>query len=537
MDFEGNLIEDEIIFNKIDKFYHVTIKGQAFKFKINDFPAKINSSESIDNINLIIFSFELQRKLILKNYEIDFNSHWISYKEIYDLCKNDLFFFYDHCIANRAYYLSTLLSIYDENMHSHNDYKELINHLKISLNNIKTNYDYFTNHGIIGDLYGSLSCTNILDDIYFKNFLVYFTKRALRRVDHFFSDDGIPLESSTSYWLLIHKMYEKICHISEKFDIHDTKYCRMKLNNFIKMVSDQRVGNRLCKIGVSADVKTNYLKKFPVTNHNINFANNIKVNIYDSGIIFINFFSDSGFRQQYLFNCQNIAGEFLNYPECLAFYHIDSKVDWCCSPGSIKKTRDYSDEYAISYKNQSIPVSKQFGYKGNNHPNLKIFNHGDNLIIVGSLHLGFGVFISREISIKKGSSQIHLSDKINRGFLTSQFLLNESSKVEIKKGQTNVNILDNTLNLSHPLRKPKLGLGYVKSDNKKTLTKTKMILFTGKKNIIGFHLSNPINNIIASVPKTMNYRGRKNKWPIKKRLVRFKRDLVVYKNIISNRIS
>ena len=61
-----------------------------------------------------------------------------------------------------------------------------------------------------------------------------------------------------------------------------------------------------------------------------------------------------------------------------------------------------------------------------------------------------------------------LSDKINRGFLTSQFLLNERSKVEIKKEQTSVNILDNTLILSHPIRKPKLGLGYVKSDNKKT---------------------------------------------------------------------
>ena len=50
----------------------------------------------------------------------------------------------------------------------------------------------------------------------YQNDPLFFFNRSVK-IDHFISDDGIPLEASTSYWFLIYKLYNYIINDSQKY--------------------------------------------------------------------------------------------------------------------------------------------------------------------------------------------------------------------------------------------------------------------------------------------------------------------------------
>ena len=114
------------------------------------------------------------------------------------------------------------------------------------------NYDFLTNHGLIVDH----SCIVSLRGIKLKEYQndpLFFFNRSIKRIDHFISDDGIPLEASTSYWFLIYKLYNYIINDSQKYFgiITDTSVIE-KIKNVEDFFDFISLDHKILRVGQSS---------------------------------------------------------------------------------------------------------------------------------------------------------------------------------------------------------------------------------------------------------------------------------------------
>lgn len=291
--FDGGLLKKGVTSGDSINF-HYEIEGIGNRALDTNSPLK---DQIVTNqvSELVYFSFEVQRQILFLYKDYPERMPRVVLNRIIEcvfllkssLSSKNLYEWYDHCVANRSLFLRDFL-IFLAKLSDFTLYKSILylhtKHIKFLKCNI--NYDYLTNHGIITDVYGLLALRGIQTDRSLK-YAKKMYKRSINRIDHYISDDGIPLESSTSYWFLIYKIYKKIVDSGTiYFNLKPRSEHIDKISKVEKFFDILYLNGKYLRIGQASGAHD-----FPVNIYrplNSNYKNELVINSFDTGLVLIN---------------------------------------------------------------------------------------------------------------------------------------------------------------------------------------------------------------------------------------------------------
>ena len=425
------ITSDNIIFN----FKIEGVKNEVININKNIKSQVIGSQLS----DLIYFSFEIQRQILLL-YAANPDS---LPKDVLDrilesvmdikgiLSSKNAYEWYDHCVTNRSVFLRDFMIF----MAKKNDflnyqkiYKIHYKHIKFNLS--KTNYDYLTNHGIISDTYGLLALRGFTSEKYI-SIASKFYARSVDRIDHYISDDGVPLESSSTYWFLIYKLYKKILNIGSKyFDFEPDASVKLKLKKTEVFFDIINLNGKFLRIGQSSGGHDYPLQAYEPKR--LDHKNEIIVHQFDTGLVLVNAYNSEGkVSLQLLVNTQKIYPKVHGHEDsgviCL-YYNGQVYLD---TPGSFK-FKEHTKGINVkpkSYKNQSVVYTSNSGYL-NQVKDVEVNCEEDQVEISYCIYKK-SLYIDRKIVLDVKKSKLSIQDRNNqkRQPFTSQFLLAKKGKL------------------------------------------------------------------------------------------------------------
>ena len=388
---------------------------------------------------LIYYSFEIQRQIILIYKSNPKDIPKIVLDKLVDsvsdlkhyFFSNSSYEWYDHCVTNRSLFLRQLM-IFLAKSGNYNTYKKISNlhfkHIKYIQSNL--NYDFLTNHGLISDTFGLQSLQGFTSNKYL-SIAKFFYKRSIGRIDHYISDDGVPLESSSTYWFLIYKLYKKILLVgSQYFDFEADASVKLKLKKTEVFFDIINLNGKFLRIGQSSG---GY--EYPVQVYEpkkINHKNKVVVHQFDTGLILVNVYDSEGkVSLQLLVNTQKIYPKVHGHEDsgviCL-YYNGQVYLD---TPGSFK-FKEHSKGINVnpkSYKNQSVVYTSNSGYL-NLIKDVEVNCEKDQVEITYCIYQN-SLSIDRKIVLDVKKSKLSIQDRNNqkRQPFTSQFLLAKKGKL------------------------------------------------------------------------------------------------------------
>jgi hypothetical protein len=369
-DYDNSLLSKNIV---SDDFSIFDYKIDGSNNTSIDIKQKIKDQVIDNNVSsLVFFCYEIQRQIVLFSISNSKFNNSIknaileNLKELKPFYKSiDSYEWYDHCVANRLIFLRDLLFALAE-VDDLKNYKVVFNYFEKHLSFLKKfyNYDFLTNHGLIVDH----SCIVSLRGIHLKKYQndsLFFYNRSVKRIDHFISDDGIPLEASTSYWFLIYELYNCIINDSQRyFGIVPDEYVIEKIKKVELFFDFISLDPKILRIGQSS-IDFIFPKKNYKPKKNNNYKNLAIINKYDSGLVYINGFNSLGEKYfQLLINLQQISPKVHGHQDLgiICLYYND--VIYFDSPGSHKFKDLYGHLFMNpkSHKNQSLSYYKNGSY-------------------------------------------------------------------------------------------------------------------------------------------------------------------------------
>lgn len=423
---------DHILFN----FQIEGVKNESININ-KDLKKQVISNQISE---LVYFSFEIQRQIILI-YESDSNAipqnvldnvlqSIVNINGI--LFSNNAFEWYDHCVTNRSVFLRDLMIF----MAKRNDFRNYQKIYKIHYKHIdfilsKTNYDYLTNHGIISDTYGLLALRGFQSKKYLA-MASKFYNRSIDRIDHYISDDGIPLESSSTYWFLIYKLYKKILNIgSQYFDFEPDASVKLKLKKTEDFFDIINLNGKFLRIGQSSGGH-----EYPIQVYEpkkLDHKNEVIVHQFDTGLILVNTYDSEGkVKLQLLVNTQKIHPKVHGHEDngaiCL-YYKDQIYID---TPGSFK-FKGHTEGIKVnpkSYKNQSTTYTSNSGYL-DHVCDVKV-NCKEDQVEINYRIYNESHSIYRNIVLDVKKTRLTIQDRNNKEGqpFTSQYLLAKKGKLE-----------------------------------------------------------------------------------------------------------
>lgn len=437
---------DNIAGNNLLKKSVTTQNNHSFNFVIEgvhntsldinkNLPQQIISNKVSE---LVYFSFEIQRQILLIYKDSPENIPKIVLERILKSITNlkniisssHDYEWYDHCVTNRALFLRDFL-IFLAKCNNFSAYSIIYQihrkHIRFIANNL--NYDYLTNHGIITDTYGLMALRGLKD----KSSLLLSKKiynRSVDRIDHYISDDGVPLESSSTYWFLIYKLYKRILEIGLKyFNFKPIQYQFDKLKRTEDFFDLLYLNGQYLRIGQASGAHQYPSELYTPKVSNI--QNSLIVNRLDTGLIIINGYdNDSNIFFQLLINTQIIYPKIHGHEDngIISLYY-KGKI-YLDTPGSYK-FKDINSKVKVdpkSFKNQSVCYEQGGNYLNEVH---NINTEKKEKVLAVNFELSNNnVKIKREITIDLKNSKIIVQDTKLKGGenIVSQFLLHSKGE-------------------------------------------------------------------------------------------------------------
>jgi len=435
---------------------------------------------------------------------------WHTYREWRGSFRNrflDDYSWFDHCVSGRFLTLRyAMLVLSTRQLLSESEYMELLREAIVTGDFLASDkqYDYITNHGLIVDrhlLEVAVTFPNIPEK---HRWIARASARSLGRIDHYISDDGVPLEGSTSYWYMLYEYYLAIDSTCRRGQVETGQDVREKLERCREFLATVNINGKMNRLGNASGGH-----EFSAIAPRPEEEDGYYANVYDSGLVLFYGIREGKILSQLLFNVQDMRPYVHRHEDSLATVLYHDGVFWFNSPGTYSKDPSPTFRFVKSFRNQSIAYDAVKEYR---HPcTIDSVEDDENGVSVGaSVWAGQERLLQRVIRWDARRERLSIEDTAEGdGKVVSQYLLPPECRVE-GEGQPLVRLIhgDAALDIegdtAWECAEGKISYG------RNQLADTTLLRMASAKNTMSFSLGNGL--------KGLTVRRSQHGYPYKKRV-------------------
>ncbi len=338
---------------------------------------------------------------------------------------------YDHCVAHRiviARYATFVLLKRD--CLSLDQYRILLEFTFRQGRYLASNrcYDANTNHGLIVDACLISAAESLPDGTERNTWMERALSRSLGRIDHFVSDDGVPLEGSCSYWRLIYDLLCQIRTVAVRAGCRVPSNAEAKLLMARDLLIDTNIQGRIHRLG---DTSGDHTCAPP--GERSPTADGYYLHVLDSGLVYFNGIREGVVLTQFMFNVQDNPPYVHRHEDTLSFNLFHDDVFWIESPGSYSVGYGAKVMAVKGRDNQSIVFDPISGYRETSRVTRCDWDARSFAVTAVTPREG-PPLIERTIRFNLDTEELVIDDRhCSGGSVISQYLLDPRAAVRLDK--------------------------------------------------------------------------------------------------------
>ncbi|HNQ87835.1 MAG TPA: heparinase II/III family protein [Verrucomicrobiota bacterium] len=240
------------------------------------------------------------------------------------------------------------------------DYRRLCRMLLKHLQLLATDrlYDYCTNHGLIVDRCLLVAAASLPPTFGVRRAsILRAVARSVGRVDYFISDDGVPLEGSTTYWYMLYDLLSRIQAMVRRLSLPVDPASEVKLEQCLRFLTHTNIQGRINRLGDSSGGHEVPARGVPPA-----WQEGYHLGVTDAGLVWLNAVKGGRIVAQLILNAQDLPPYVHRHEDALAigFYH--EGVFWFNAPGSYSAEKTDRARRVKSHRNQSGVTHARLGY-------------------------------------------------------------------------------------------------------------------------------------------------------------------------------
>jgi hypothetical protein len=289
-------------------------------------------------------------------------------------------------------------------------------------------YDANTNHGLIVDSCLISAAESLPEGAERRAWIERAMSRSLGRIDHFISDDGVPLEGSCSYWRLIYDLLCQIRTVAVRVRWPVPSNAEVKLDKTRNFLIDTNIQGRVHRLGDTSGDHT-----YAPPGGRPPTADAYYLHVLDSGLVYFNGIRDGLVVTQFMFNVQDNPPYVHRHKDTLSFNLFHQGVFWIESPGSYSVGYDSKVMAVKGHFNQSIAFDPLAGC----HETSRVTRcewDAQSFTVTAATPSEGSSMIERTIRFNLGTEELVIDDRhCSGGSVVSQYLMDPKVAVRVDK--------------------------------------------------------------------------------------------------------
>lgn len=415
----------------------ITITGFApLSFSLDALEPVWPKFDQRNSSQLSYHAFELQRWCVVlfeqHGDERLIDLFWHSFNEWHLRWWDRLFgplSWYDHCVGYRLIVTRYAMLVFgDAKRLSVSQYTQL---LKFAIRHGEflasdKHYDANTNHGLIVDSCLISAASSLPNRTIKDRWIEKAISRSLGRIDHYISDDGVPLEGSCSYWYLITNRLTRISSIADDLNVVVSQEVKSKLERAKAFLADSNINGEINRIG---DTSGSHLCEPPQEPKQRD--DGYDLHVLDSGLVYLNAILGGRVVSQLMLNAQDNPPYVHRHQDALSIGLYHQGVFWINSPGSFSTGKSKQTLAVKSWKNQSAVHDSVNGYSPRSQISECSFIENDGFRIIANILVGERATVRRTIEFQLSDELLKISDEnLDGGEVVTGFLLNPQTEID-----------------------------------------------------------------------------------------------------------